>query len=368
MSFDFAARLKSVFVRLFADREFMHYSSEYGMRVFRVTRRMQLTAAGAALCLVAYALTMTGVALTAGSAADTAQVEVEAQGLRRELALLRNDVAMKAASLEAKQVFIEEVIAGEADIEDLQRSMPMTREDEISSTGLLAPFSAVEQRQQRLLEVAAATAAERLEAQHRRLEELGLSPNRYGAENGMGGPDMPIVGGEDEASPRFATLLNNWGRLDQLQEALETVPHVWPAADYRFTSEFGQRVDPFRRRASMHSGIDLAAPRGTEILSSAPGRVIRAGWAGSYGNMIEIDHGKGLTTRYAHLSRIHVSSGDRVGAGELIGKMGSTGRSTGSHLHFEVRIDGRAVDPLPYLEGMHVAMNAETGAQGGGDR
>lgn len=366
MASDFAAQLKSVFVRIFADREFMHYSQDYGMRVFRLTRQMQITAAGALLGLVVYALSMTGMVLA--SEADETAVQVaaaEARELREQLAQLRNDVAMKAASLEAKQVFIEEVIAGEASMDDLERAMPITREDEITATGLLAPFSEIEERQHRLLEVAANSAAERLEAQHRRLEALGLSPKRYGAENGMGGPDVPLEEGEDETSPRFAALLTNWERLDQLENDLQTVPHVWPAADYRFTSEYGRRSDPFRRRASMHFGIDLAAPRGTEILSSAPGRVVRAGWAGSYGNLIEIDHGKGLTSRYAHLSRIHVSKGDRVGAGELIGKMGSTGRSTGSHLHFEIRVDGRAVDPLPYLEGTHVAMRTEPGARGG---
>lgn len=117
----------------------------------------------------------------------------------------------------------------------------------------------------------------------------------------------------------------------------------------RLTSGFGPRRDPFTGDYRTHSGIDLAAPHGTEILSAAAGRVLFAGPAGGYGNMIELDHGDGLRTRYAHLSRIRVASGTVVADGQVIGKAGSTGRSTGSHLHFEVRQDGAARNPLAYL-------------------
>ena len=108
----------------------------------------------------------------------------------------------------------------------------------------------------------------------------------------------------------------------------------------------------------MHSGIDIPGPLGTPIRASASGIVRFAGLAGGYGNMIEIDHGDGLETRYGHLSRILVSPGMTIGQGQVLGLMGSTGRSTGSHLHFEVRRDGHPADPLAYLTGRSVTVAA----------
>ena len=139
-----------------------------------------------------------------------------------------------------------------------------------------------------------------------------------------------------------------------------------------FTSGFGVRSDPFRGSAAMHAGIDLAAPLGTPVYATADGFVDRAEWAGGYGNLVEIDHGKGLQTRFGHLSRILVQPGQHVTRGMLIALMGSTGRSTGSHLHYEVRIDGRAVNPVPFLQAADyaTAMEARTAAglaQGGPD-
>lgn len=121
------------------------------------------------------------------------------------------------------------------------------------------------------------------------------------------------------------------------------------AALPRLSSGFGRRGDPFRKTAAMHYGLDMPGRLGTPVLASAPGVVRFASSAGSYGEMVEIDHDGGLTTRYAHLSRILVRPGTRVEQGQPVALMGSTGRSTGSHLHFEVRIAGRAVDPLPWL-------------------
>jgi murein DD-endopeptidase MepM/ murein hydrolase activator NlpD len=128
-------------------------------------------------------------------------------------------------------------------------------------------------------------------------------------------------------------------------------PPEMRAALPRLSSHFGQRGDPFRRGARMHYGVDMPGRLGTPVLASAPGVVRFAGPAGSYGGMVEIDHDGALATRYAHLSRILVRPGDRVELGQAVALMGSTGRSTGSHLHFEVRVGGRAVDPLPYLGG-----------------
>ena len=109
------------------------------------------------------------------------------------------------------------------------------------------------------------------------------------------------------------------------------------------------RSDPFRGTAAMHAGVDIPGPLGTPIYATADGVVGRAERAGGYGNLVELEHGKGIQTRYGHLSKLLVEPNTRVTRGQLIGLMGSTGRSTGSHLHYEVRIDGRAVNPIPFL-------------------
>jgi len=174
----------------------------------------------------------------------------------------------------------------------------------------------------------------------------------------------------------FHSLFMSWKKADAVATpGAISVPSSKPVQTATYTSAYGVRSDPFRGSAAMHAGIDLAAPMGTPIYATADGVVDRAEWSGGYGNMVEIDHGKGLQTRFGHLSRILVHPGERVVRGQEIALMGSTGRSTGSHLHYEVRMDGRAVNPVPYLDSAELAVamkqrvNAMTAplAQGGPD-
>jgi murein DD-endopeptidase MepM/ murein hydrolase activator NlpD len=137
-----------------------------------------------------------------------------------------------------------------------------------------------------------------------------------------------------------------------------------PVDHVQFTSTFGVRSDPFRGTAAMHAGVDIPGAIGTPIYATADGIVVRAGVAGGYGNMVAINHGRGIETRYGHMSKILVEANARVHRGQMIGLMGSTGRSTGSHLHYEVRIDGHAVNPVPFLQSADyvTAMEARTAA------
>ncbi len=137
--------------------------------------------------------------------------------------------------------------------------------------------------------------------------------------------------------------------LEDLRALEAALPGTWPN-DGELTSGFGWRRHPMGRRYwRFHSGIDISNRRGTPITAASAGRVVRAAFTGGYGNYIEIDHGFGVMTTYGHMSQLHVVKGDEVQAGDLIGAVGSTGRSTGPHLHFEVRLDGHPVDPLDYL-------------------
>jgi murein DD-endopeptidase MepM/ murein hydrolase activator NlpD len=183
------------------------------------------------------------------------------------------------------------------------------------------------------------------------VRRLGLDPSRLKAEAGVGGPyepAEPVRAGD----PGFKALFLSWTKLDQLEQGTIAIPSAEPVKGVKFTSGYGVRSDPFKGRAAMHAGIDLAGPIGTPIYATADGIVGRAEWnSGGYGNLVELNHGHGIQTRYGHLTRYVVSAGDKVKRGELIAYMGSTGRSTGSHLHYEVRIDGKAVNPVPFLQG-----------------
>ncbi len=150
--------------------------------------------------------------------------------------------------------------------------------------------------------------------------------------------------------PQFRTIFASWKQLDQVGQGVISIPSAQPVASSAFTSGFGVRSDPFRHSAAMHAGVDLAGPLGTPIYATADGVVSYSGWMRGYGNLIEIAHGKAIETRYGHLSKLLVKNNSRVKRGQLIALMGSTGRSTGSHLHYEVRIDGRAVNPIPFIQ------------------
>ncbi len=129
--------------------------------------------------------------------------------------------------------------------------------------------------------------------------------------------------------------------------AIGAVPDRLPVSGARLTSRYGYRVHPISGQRSSHAGIDLAVATGTPVVATEGGVVVRAGWAGGYGLLVTIDHGSRVTSYYGHLSGISVRPGDTVEEGQIIGRSGSTGRSTGPHFHYEVRVDGSSVNPLP---------------------
>jgi murein DD-endopeptidase MepM/ murein hydrolase activator NlpD len=195
-----------------------------------------------------------------------------------------------------------------------------------------------------------AAAQQRFQFTANEVRRLGIDPSRLKAQGGVGGP-YEAVDPARAADPSFKAMFNSWKQLDQLEQGTIAIPSAEPVKGVAFTSSFGVRSDPFRGTRAMHAGIDLAGPVGTPIYATADGVVGRSEYhSGGYGNLIELNHGRGIQTRYGHLSRSNVSAGQRVKRGDVIGLMGSTGRSTGSHLHYEVRIDGKAVNPVPFMQ------------------
>jgi murein DD-endopeptidase MepM/ murein hydrolase activator NlpD len=138
--------------------------------------------------------------------------------------------------------------------------------------------------------------------------------------------------------------------VDRLTLTLGAVPVRKPImGEIDLSSGFGVRTDPFLGRPAMHTGLDFRSSIGDPVRATASGVVEAAGWSGGYGKMVEIDHGNGFSTRYGHLSEIEVKVGQKIAIGQIVGRVGSTGRSTGPHLHYETRIDGDAVDPQKFL-------------------
>lgn len=169
------------------------------------------------------------------------------------------------------------------------------------------------------------------------------------SETAIGGPFVEPIDVTDPFETSINALDAALDRLDNARRTARKLPFGNPSPTSSITSRFGNRTDPFLGRLALHAGIDFRARTGTEVGATGAGTVVVAGRNGGYGNMVEIDHGNGLRTRYAHLSRTLVEVGDHVEADAPIGLSGSTGRSTGPHLHYEVRRDGKALDPMRFL-------------------
>ena len=185
--------------------------------------------------------------------------------------------------------------------------------------------------------------------------DLGLDMAQLEAatpRSGMGGPFVPVKLPADASSfeRQLYRINTTRAQVERLNRTLALVPYRKPViGEVEFTSGFGVRSDPFLGRPAMHTGLDFRAATGDPVRATANGKVVSSGWMGGYGRMVEIDHGNGLSTRYGHMSEISVKVGEQIKIGQVIGAVGSTGRSTGPHLHYETRIDGDAVDPQKFL-------------------
>ncbi len=164
-----------------------------------------------------------------------------------------------------------------------------------------------------------------------------------------GGPVLDIQSTAEEAAVSESSEVQNQIRAIQSTSSPEFLPTMWAHLG-KINNEFGFRRNPFGgRNYEFHPGMDIDGEKGDMVIAPANGTVIKAGWTGGYGNMIEIDHGNGLSTRYGHLSKIEIQVGDTIQRGQLLGLIGSTGRSTGPHLHYELRLNDKSINPRVLL-------------------
>jgi murein DD-endopeptidase MepM/ murein hydrolase activator NlpD len=220
---------------------------------------------------------------------------------------------------------------------------------------LQASLDRVEARQTASLN----TLEERFDAKAKRirgvLSDLGMDGKKVGTGvqvAGVGGPFVPLTLRKDAGAFERQLYRIHVARanVERLTRALGAVPVRKPImGEIDLSSGFGVRSDPFLGRPALHSGLDFRSNTGDPVRATATGVVETAGWNGGYGKMVEIDHGNGFSTRYGHMSEINVKAGQQIKIGQIIGRVGSTGRSTGPHLHYETRIDGDAVDPQKFL-------------------
>jgi murein DD-endopeptidase MepM/ murein hydrolase activator NlpD len=229
--------------------------------------------------------------------------------------------------------------------------------DEVSQLRTIA------ERQARLVQLLDRAFAARSARAEEALRKLGINPAL--ADTGArGGPLVAVPAFLGQRDPAIRSLINRFTRMQQLEELVLAVPAYTPAQITRMSSGFGYRRDPFTGGGAMHAGQDFTGPHGSPIMAAARGTISFAGRQNGYGNMIEIDHGHGIMTRYAHLSGFTARIGQSVAAGQPVGRMGSTGRSTGTHLHFEVRVNGTAVNPRRFLEGNADVLEIQADAGG----
>ena len=355
-------KIRAAVLEIFHPRELVLSSPLQGVRHLYISTRAQISLCAALLLLLGASLVGLSHMMFAPTPEQLAQQlaarDAQVAAMQADLAGLRRDVALHSARLEKRQAAIAALLDPRqqdqalASLDALHMAPALSAQMLGKQSQILAPLAAAEAHQYLLVERATRAAQARYQQAYAILERLGLEPAQLLRQSmvGQGGPLERADSALAKADPRFKDLFLSWQRLDLLEKAMASIPSLKPVKAYIYTSGFGLRLDPFTGETALHAGVDMSGPVGEPIYAAGDGTVQSAGWSGAYGNMVDVAHGQGIETRYGHMSRLAVKSGARVRKGDLIGYMGSTGRSTGSHLHFEVRIDGRAVNPMPFLE------------------
>ena len=354
----------------FPDREFF-MRSQGQVRFIKISSRLQIFAAGlAAALLLAWCITMAAMAISQFSATRDrlALLDREAKVTSAEsrVSAYRKDLEGAAGDLSRRQDFMEKVV--QAHLGDLPQDAKVGETvsdsaDEAARTvekvSALVPEAAalarIEARQLSFAEKLTRFADRRSASAADAIRKLGLNPGAMLAslddKSAQGGPLMQLATRSNGSlDPRFQRLGLSLARMDALERGLQSIPQVLPASLEFVSSGFGYRADPFTGGGAFHAGLDFKGPIGAPIYAAAKGVVSFAGQRQGYGNCIEIDHGNGLLTRYAHMSAFRATLGQPVAPGTIIGAIGNTGRSTGPHLHFEVRLNDVPLNPRPFLE------------------
>ncbi len=369
-------RLSAAVRRWFPERQ-LYVRTDGEMHGITLTTGRQLVAVGVAASVVSWAVLATlGAAggAVALSGAEIAQLRTEVH--YKQMVAERQARLNKAeAQLQRTRGYVDEL----ADtVESRHRALTGVVTELSDAPGAAAALTAapiaakagatsverirtVALNQEAMVERADAFAERRAERLRSAVRMAGVNPNRPAAD-GRGGPLVKVSSHalapsslDGDFGARLAKLWRTLSEVESLEATADTLPLARPASGARLTSSFGYRRDPFNNSSAFHSGQDFAGAYQSPVKATAAGVVSFTGVRSGYGNTVEVDHGRGIKTRYAHLARIGVRPGARVELGQTLGGMGSTGRSTGTHLHYEVWVNGQAQNPARYLRaGDHV--------------
>lgn len=342
------------------------------VKFIRISRRAQLAAAG---LLSAALIGWAGV--TVSMFASSASVEQQRAALARQgksvasaaskVEGYRQSVEELAQDLKTRQDFMDDLYkthfgaedgnAAGADLVGEEKNADKSDKAEqlntkISMAPEAAPLVKLEQRQRRFALLLTHAVERRADKAAAAIRSFGLNPDTLArsAARAQGGPFVPWKGDKGAMTGELEDLADAMSRMEFLERSLLTIPSGQPTGSPMLTSSYGYRRDPFNGHAAFHAGLDFPGRYGQPINAAADGKVSYVGQRQGYGNVVEVEHGNGIMTRYAHLSGFASRVGQKIARGDTIGRMGSTGRSTGTHLHFEVRLNGQAVNPRPFLE------------------
>ena len=349
---------------MFTDREFF-MRSHGQVRFLTISATLQKrvfysVAAALAFWLVITLAMMINQLTVTGERMALAQKEAEVNSTESRVSSYKASIEDVAADLKQRQDVLDQMteqFVGESPAAADQKQNDEKLSENTRKISAAFPEAAhlakLEARQILFARRLTNAAIQRTEQAAQAIRKFGLNPDKLSsnATNAMGGPLIPFFKEQNQQlHPTLERLNLALQRMDALERTLIAIPSGKPSSTGMISSSYGFRRDPFTGGSAMHSGMDFKGPLGQPILAAAGGRVTHAGWKSGYGKCVEITHGNGLMTRYAHLSRIGVATGQKIEQGVQLGAMGSTGRSTGTHLHFEVRLNGRAINPRPFLE------------------
>lgn len=373
-----AADLKDRLASWFIDREFFMRTNGQ-VRFLRISAILQRRVAGGVAAVIGLWLLVTiGMAVNQVSVSFERMAlvskEAKIQSAAERVATYKGKIDSVTKDLQQRQDMLDSMTeqhfrntvapAATTDTAEEQKAKEIS-----AAVPEAAGLARIEARQIRFAERMTVLANARASRAAAAIRQFGLNPDALAntGDTAMGGPFIPFFGSSKKqiGDPRFNRLADALARMDSMERALQSVPTSMPAAVMLMSSGYGYRSDPFSGAGAMHSGLDFKGPIGTPILAAADGKVSFAGVQSGYGNCVEITHANGLVTRYAHLSGFNVTLGQKVTRGVQIARMGSTGRSTGSHLHFEVRLNGSAVNPLKFLEANSDVLEVQTSARNG---
>lgn len=338
------------------------------VKFIRISRRTQLAVAGGvSAALIGWAgVTLFMIAGNASVEQQRATLVQQGKSVATAASKVegyRKSVEDLAQDLEARQDFMDGLYkthfgaedgkdAG-ADLIGADKGDKTDRPDtKVSMAPEAAPLVRLDERQRRFALLLTHAVERRADKAAAAIRSFGLNPDKLArsAARAQGGPFVPWKGDKGALTGELEDLADAMSRMEFLERSLLTIPSGQPTGSPMLTSSYGYRRDPFNGHAAFHAGLDFPGRYGQPINAAADGKVSYVGQRQGYGNVVEVEHGNGIMTRYAHLSRFASRVGQKIARGDTIGRMGSTGRSTGTHLHFEVRLNGQAVNPRPFLE------------------